>query len=226
VILRHLAIPLLPDRLVHLARAALGKPAPNGDTTGRAIKGEEGGRAKPLEVADGRETRWRLINHTHIAHQAETLAQIGARHGLAFAFPMLDRRVVEFALSLPSELFVRGGVRRRVFRDAMRGILPEQVRTRPHKFPPFPGWLIDLADSREKLEDRLAEYRADPRLAGLIDFEVLDQLCSKFPTGAEARAYGDGAYPDSSDVVAFVKAMTLAAYLSCAEDRERSGNSR
>jgi asparagine synthase (glutamine-hydrolysing) len=56
---------------------------------------------------------------------------MGSLDGLAFAFPLLDRRVVEFALSLPSELFVRGGFRRRPFRDAMAGVLPESVLTAP-----------------------------------------------------------------------------------------------
>ena len=66
-------------------------------------------------AADGRENRWRLMTSPHIAERAEDWAQTGARHGLAFVFPLLDRRVVEFALSLPSELFLRGGFRRRPF---------------------------------------------------------------------------------------------------------------
>ena len=73
---------------------------------------------------DGRENRWRLMTSPHIAERAEIWAQTGARHGLAFAFPLLDRRVVEFALSLPSEFFLRGGFRRRPFRDAMVDVLP------------------------------------------------------------------------------------------------------
>ena len=69
------------------------------------------------------ENRWRLSTGSHISERTEVWAQIGASHGLAFAFPLLDRRVVEFALSLPSELFVRDGYDRRPFRDAMVDVM-------------------------------------------------------------------------------------------------------
>ena len=106
-------------------------------------------RAEALSMApDGRENRWRLMTSPHIAERAEVWAQTGARHGLAFAFPLLDRRVVEFSLSLPSELFLRGGFRRRPFRDAMADVLPERVRLRHQKYQPFPGLMLDVAEAR------------------------------------------------------------------------------
>lgn len=51
---------------------------------------------------DGRENRWRLMTSPHVTERVEDWAQTGARHGLAFAFPLLDRRLVEFSLSLPT----------------------------------------------------------------------------------------------------------------------------
>jgi asparagine synthase (glutamine-hydrolysing) len=159
-----------------------------------------------------------LITSPHIAHRTELMAQIGARHGFAYAFPLLDRRVVEYAMSLPSELFVREGTRRQVFRDAMHGILPELVRQRPHKFPPFPGWLIEIADCREDLEARLTAYRSDARLAEVLDFDVLSALGAQCPSGAEARAYGNTPHPAAAATIAFVNAMALAGYLRQFED--------
>ncbi len=41
----------------------------------------------------------------------------------------MDRRVVEFCLSVPDEIFCLGGVPRALIRNAMRGLLPEAVRT-------------------------------------------------------------------------------------------------
>lgn len=45
-------------------------------------------------------------------------------------YPYLSRPLVEFALSLPPELCARPHARKWVLREAMRGILPELVRTR------------------------------------------------------------------------------------------------
>ena len=47
--------------------------------------------------------------------------------------PFLDYRLVEFLSGLPERLKLRRGVTKAVFREAMRGVLPEAVRTRGDK---------------------------------------------------------------------------------------------
>jgi len=219
LILAELLYPLLPGRPLQLARRAFGRKAVPGNLTASALTAETRrtlGDREALVVADGRETRWRLITSPHIAHRAENWAQIGARHGLAFAFPLLDRRVVEFALSLPSEFFLREGVRRRVFRDAMRGILPESIRTRADKRAPFPGWLIDIADSRDAVEARLQKYAADRDIAETLDFAVLRDFAAHCPSSEHARieAAGGDVEVEAGRVVALIQALSLANYLS------------
>ncbi len=54
-------------------------------------------------------------------------------HGIEARVPFLDYRVVEFALGLPDEQRISGGVTKRVLREAMRGVLPEAVRARTDK---------------------------------------------------------------------------------------------
>jgi len=172
--------------------------------------------ASPLSlVGDGRENRWRLINGAHIAQRAEVWAQIGARHGLAYAFPLLDRRLVEFALTLPSEYFISGGFKRRPFRDAMRGVLPEKLRNRHSKDEPFPGRNIDVANARETFLARLAAYRADPNVRAAIDLDRLEQLIARLPdAGAVRDEMARGGDPSDRDIMfAVTQAMALASYL-------------
>lgn len=47
--------------------------------------------------------------------------------------PFCDHRLVEHVLALPTELIIGGGETKRVLREAMRGRLPERVRTRKDK---------------------------------------------------------------------------------------------
>src|SRR6185295_4439238 len=54
-------------------------------------------------------------------------------HSVEARLPFLDYRVVELALGLPEEEKLAGGVTKRVLREAMRGVLPEEVRTRMDK---------------------------------------------------------------------------------------------
>ncbi|HTJ02200.1 MAG TPA: asparagine synthase-related protein, partial [Methylovirgula sp.] len=139
----------------------------------------------------------------------------GASHGLAFAFPLLDRRVVEFALSLPSELFVRDGYDRRPFRDAMVDVLPPKVRFRRRKNPFYPSRWLDLAESRDDLLEKFAHFAGNETAHRLIDFNRLRQQIEDFP--AADRVHADmsaGNIPAGVEtMVAALHALMLAAYV-------------
>ena len=66
--------------------------------------------------------------------------------------PFLYRPLVEFALQLPPELLVRPNARKWVLREAMRGILPESVRTRIGKGSPAELYASSLSSRRAVLE--------------------------------------------------------------------------
>jgi len=71
-------------------------------------------------------------------------------HGVEVRMPFLDWRLVTFAFSLPDESKVGSGYSKRILREAMRGILPEKIRTRTHKIgfqSPLLDWMKgDLGD--------------------------------------------------------------------------------
>jgi asparagine synthase (glutamine-hydrolysing) len=55
----------------------------------------------------------------------------------------MDWRLVTYAFSLPSDRKISGGYTKRILRDAMKGIVPEAIRTRTKKlgFPNLKeGW--------------------------------------------------------------------------------------
>jgi asparagine synthase (glutamine-hydrolysing) len=59
-----------------------------------------------------------------------------AAFGLEHFDPFFDHRLVEFMFRVPGDLKIRDGVTKRLLRGAMRGILPEETRTRIKKT----GW--------------------------------------------------------------------------------------
>jgi asparagine synthase (glutamine-hydrolysing) len=59
-----------------------------------------------------------------------------AAFGLDHFLPFLDHRLVEFMFRIPGTLKFRGGVTKHLLREAMRGVLPEETRTRVKKT----GW--------------------------------------------------------------------------------------
>lgn len=137
---------------------------------------------------DGRENQLQLLASPHLTDRTENWASIGARSGMAFAFPMLDRRVLEFALSLPSALFLRGGYKRRVFRDAMADVLPEVLRWRHQKLVPLPELLTMTAGHADAILQYLDEAASHSRVRTLFDLGGLRAIVASLPSPDAIRA--------------------------------------
>ncbi len=62
---------------------------------------------------------------------------------------LLDNELVEFVRCLPAHFKIRGGQRKYIFKQAIRGLVPESVINRPKKGfgIPLASWLGSLADS-------------------------------------------------------------------------------
>ena len=74
-----------------------------------------------------RRTQLCLLRDGHLIRDTELLAASGARHGIEYRYPLLDRRLLEFALGLPSEQFRRGKWSRWLMRHAGQSLLPRDV---------------------------------------------------------------------------------------------------
>jgi asparagine synthase (glutamine-hydrolysing) len=93
-------------------------------------------------------------------------------HGVEVRVPFLDHRLVSYALSLPIDWRIRGPWNKYVLREALRGRIPESVRTRQDKmgFPvPTERWFA--GELYEPLRDLLGSQAARQR--GLYRTDVL-----------------------------------------------------
>jgi asparagine synthase (glutamine-hydrolysing) len=92
--------------------------------------------------------------------------------------------LVEFAARLPDRLKLRGFTTKRILREALRGLLPEEILTRPKMgFPvPFGEWTRDRWQPvvRDVLLDRRTRER------GLINPAAVEQLLAAHRDGATA----------------------------------------
>jgi asparagine synthase (glutamine-hydrolysing) len=81
-------------------------------------------------------------------------------HSVEVRLPFLDRRVAEFALSLPPNLLFDGDTTKRIVRDAVRGLVPHMVLDRREKVgyeTPEEAWF-----NSDNGRTRLAEILLDP----------------------------------------------------------------
>ena len=95
---------------------------------------------EPRERPGVRRMQITLLKLGHIPYRLESWAAHGASLGMAYAFPLLDRRIVEFALSIPDYFYFKNGWKRYLYRTAMQGILPDEVRW--HKVKEDPAMTV------------------------------------------------------------------------------------
>ncbi len=95
--------------------------------------------------------------------------------------PFLDHKLVEFAARLPDRLKLRGFTTKRILREAIRGLLPEEILTRRKMgFPvPFGQWTRDRW--QPVMRDLLLDRRTRER--GLINAPAVEHLLNAHREG-------------------------------------------
>lgn len=83
----------------------------------------------------GNRTRFmlNLLENYHLAERMESWAINAERYGFDYKYPLLDKALLEFWFSIPIEYTYRDMVPRLLYREAMKGILTEEIRTRKDK---------------------------------------------------------------------------------------------
>lgn len=92
---------------------------------------------KPRSHLNTRQTQLALLNNGHLVERMEAWATLGATHNLIYRYPLLDKRIIEFALGLPPEMFRRGKSNRWLMRNAAARLLPADVAWNPDKSDPI-----------------------------------------------------------------------------------------
>ncbi len=142
----------------------------------------------------------RHLESGYIQARTEQAAWMDAVYSVQHLYPLLDYRVVDFAMSIPRHLYFKNGISRYIYREAFRQILPEEIYRFTSK--------DDVAKSTyfaDRLRDTVTDIRrvVDKLDRGLfsryIDFERLpDQL--------------DGLSPDDKKNILLMKRRVLRCY--------------
>ena len=110
-------------------------PVPPCDTRPRAV-------SRRLPGRRFREAQQQAGFPAHTSRVHDEASRAFLARGLRVSQPLMDRRVMEVAMGLPSELVVSGGVSKVVLRVSMQGRLPDDVRLQRTKA------VLSAADAR------------------------------------------------------------------------------
>lgn len=81
------------------------------------------------DSAGVRAAQTKRLEGGHLTRRIESWATHGAKRGLVYRYPLLDKRLVEFCLGVPGDQYFAEGRSRALLRRATRGLLPESLRS-------------------------------------------------------------------------------------------------
>lgn len=135
-----------------------------------------------------RQLHLRYLQFYHLQDRCESWSVNGFRRGIEYRYPLLDKRIIEYMLKVPSELLCKTHQYRPVMREIGKGILPEDVRLHWPKYDPvYSAHFSELRKSTAvMLMDDADRWTNNPDL-NFIDFELLTEDIRRFKTNSNAK---------------------------------------
>jgi asparagine synthase (glutamine-hydrolysing) len=151
-----------------------------------------GGQVGPTAVE--REAQF-YLTHQFFARVNGKMAGFALDHGVELRSPLLDQRIVRFALSRPAEERNNAGDHKRLLRAAMRGLLPESVLA-PRKAKT--GTLASYFAHHMRTEGLTLLTQLPPATAlsdaGVIDSAQLARAISRYRNEGAAYPHAESLY--------------------------------
>ncbi len=118
----------------------------------------------------------RYLRFYHLQERCESWMMSGYRRGIEYRYPLLDRRIVEYMIRVPSLLLCGTDHFRPLLRIIGEGWLPDDVRLNTSKVDPvYRDWWNELLRlSGLALMEEAEKWRDNPGLT-FIDFERLSE---------------------------------------------------
>ncbi|AFZ00939.1 lasso peptide isopeptide bond-forming cyclase [Calothrix sp. PCC 6303] len=121
-----------------------------------------------------RESHWQGLNAGILTQGLEILDRYAAAFSLEARHPFMDKRLIEFCLSLPPEQKLQQGWSRYVMRRAMENILPQPVQWRYGKSSMSASFVHGLLEHDRQLLEEVMENKLNS-MAEYIDVKVLHE---------------------------------------------------
>ena len=127
--------------------------------------------SEPESTKSSREYICRLLDRGHLGIRGVDWGLESAKHGIRYRYPLLDRRIVEFSLGVPTEMWLnREGRRRWILAAALEGVVPDEVRFGVKQEQALNEWRQRIGkEANERASAQLVDLVAEGRQAHLFD---------------------------------------------------------
>jgi asparagine synthase (glutamine-hydrolysing) len=116
------------------------------------------------------------ITHPHVSQRLEYCNTSARKYGIEYRYPFLDKKLIEFYLSMPPRLKARNEIKRYAIREAMKGFIPETIRLRNDKSgATIPTVLLRMLQDKDEIEKIIQTAKLNPKINGYIDFKEYER---------------------------------------------------
>lgn len=124
------------------------------------------------------------FNEQHIPERTEECFVLGCHSGIEYRYPLIDKRIVEFMMRIPSTVLSERNYSRSIIREISEGLLPEEVRWHFSKNDPVRlQALYELQDAVcLKLMNEIDEFKIN-QVLNFINFDMLIQDIDAYRKG-------------------------------------------
>lgn len=131
-----------------------------------------------------RQMHLRMLSFYHLQDRCEIWSINGYRKGIEYRYPLLDRRIIEFMLTVPTELLCVNPYFRPLLREIGDGLLPDEIRLHwdkdDHVYREFLTMINAM--SAELFMGEIDHWRANPDM-DFIDYKTLQEDIAKYRSG-------------------------------------------
>ncbi|MBM4241894.1 MAG: hypothetical protein FJ150_09590 [Euryarchaeota archaeon] len=128
---------------------------------------------KPTGISHYGLVAYQMLRFPWFVAHFDMFGLMNASAGVELRLPYLDRRMIEFLISIPNHLRSWKGVDRVLLRESMKGILPELVRTRKDK--PSATELYERGFYKENVRIKTLLQNSYLEKLGFVDSKKLNQ---------------------------------------------------
>lgn len=202
---------LIPARIARLRR---GRRAPAGRRFIAPRFAAELARSGPLaDTPRDLTPRGRLLRNIRfwVANNRRMNVNEAAACGLELTRPFRDRRIVELALAIPEELWIKNGRRRHLALAALADVYPPEFETRgPGQETLEPASMDGVGRALPEVRAELERLSQDPLLRKYLDFDALLQSCDDWD-------------PERLESLSLRRALCLARFVEATSRANRAG---
>jgi asparagine synthase (glutamine-hydrolysing) len=137
---------------------------------------------KKLKIPKGgnlRMRQYRRIHYDYVPQRIEYFALTAKTHKIEYRYPLLDKRLIEFYLSLPPWIKAQKGYGRYILRKSMEGYLPPEIQWRTDKTGiVVPNMFLRWKRDEEALQNLIIRAKKS-QIKHYIDYDKMLEMLEK-----------------------------------------------